>query len=129
MSKNLKVRVAAVAAALAATAIGHGAWADVSDDTFRTGGCTGCFNAQMTAALATFSSVTNVVRGCSTGGTIPNNDNCDGGLGGGTGGTYRVAPNGSGNGIRCANTTTPQPIGFLATEGFDGISGNGDDAV
>ena len=99
-----------------------------------------------------------MTRGCQTGGTIPNLNNCDGGLGtggdlmdyvviegtlrnsntdpnglgvpgGAAGVLYRVGANGSGNGVRCANTTNPQPIGFLAAEGFNGLAGDGDDAV
>ena len=157
MSMNLRNRLVALAAALAALSLGQAASANVALDTFRTGGCSGCFNAQVTAALNTFSSLTRVTRGCATGGTIPNNNNCDGGLGtggdlmdfvvlegnlrnsntdpnglgvpgGATGVLYRISASGSSNGIRCANTTNPQPIGFLAAEGFDGIAGNGDDA-
>jgi len=158
MSKNLRNRLVALAGAFAALGLGSAASANVANDTFRTGGCSGCFNAQVNAALASFSQVSRVTRGCATGGTIPNLDGCDGGLGAGgdlmdfvilegnlrnsttdpnglgvpggaTGVLYRVAANGSSNGIRCANSTNPQPIGFLATEGFDGIAGNGDDAV
>ena len=158
MSKTLRNRLTLVAGALAALGFGQAALANVAGDTFRTGGCSGCFNAQVTAALNTFSSVTRVTRGCATGGTIPNLNNCDGGLGtggdlmdyvviegnlrnsntdpndlgvpgGATGVLYRIGANGSGNGIRCANSTNPQPIGFLAVEGFNGISGDADDAV
>ena len=161
MSWNIRQRILAAAGAFAALGGLHALPASavgVADDTFRTGGCTGCFNAQVTAALNTFSQITQIVRGCATGGTIPNNNNCDGGLGtggdlmdfvilkgnlrnsstdangfgvpgGATNVTYRIAANGSGNGIRCANNAAPAGIGFLATEGFNGIAGDADDAV
>jgi len=155
---KLRNHIAAVAGALAALGLGTTASANVANDTMRTGGCSGCFNAQVQAALATFASVSRVTRGCATGGTIPNLDGCDGGLGtggdlmdfvviegnlrnsntdpnqlgvpgGASGVLYRIAASGSSNGIRCANSTNPQPIGFLAAEGFDGLAGTGDDAV
>jgi hypothetical protein len=158
MSNKLSKRFLGLASAVLALASAPGALANVANDTFRSGGCSGCFNAQVTAAIATFSQITRVTRGCQTGGTIPNLNNCDGGLGtggdlmdyvviegnlrnsttdpnglgvpgGATGVLYRVSANGSGNGVRCANTTNPQPIGFLAREGFNGIAGDGDDAV
>jgi ABC-type phosphate transport system substrate-binding protein len=158
MSKYLVTRLVALGWVVGALATGQVALANVANDSFRSGGCSGCFNAQVNAALATFGQVTRVTRGCATGGTIPNNDDCDGGLGtggdlmdfvvlegnlrnsntdpnglgvpgGAAGVLYRVSASGSSNGIRCANSANPQPIGFLATEGFDGIAGNGDDAV
>src|SRR5262245_14689647 len=83
MTKTIRQRILAVAGAFAALgglqALPAGA--NVANDTFRTGGCTGCFNAQVTAALNNFATITEIVRGCGTGGTIPNNNNCDGGLG------------------------------------------------
>src|SRR5262249_27847368 len=119
-------------------------------------GCTGCFDTQMQAAIATFSSIKRVFRSCATGGGITVNDSCDGaghgdlqdfvelqgdlrdannpanaGLGvpgGATNVTIRVSANGSGNGITCASSTAPGPIGFLAPEGFDGLPNTADDA-
>lgn len=158
MSMNPATRLLGLVGAMAALGLAPAATANVANDTFRTGGCSGCFNAQVTAAITSFSSITRVTRGCATGGTIPNLDGCDGGLGtggdlmdfvviegnlrnsntdpnglgvpgGAAGVLYRVSANGSSNGIRCANTTNPQPIGFLAREGFDGLAGTGDDAV
>jgi hypothetical protein len=162
MNRFMRNRILALAASAAALALVHGpaAQAVVSTDDFRTGGCSGCFNAQVTAALNNFSLVTRVVRGCATGrAASPNLDNCDGTLSNGTGGdlmdyvilegnlkdnggnpnnfgvpggatdvVYRISANGSGNGVRCANSTNPQPIGFLATEGLNGDTSTADDA-
>jgi hypothetical protein len=124
-------------------------------DALRTGGCTGCFDTQMQAAISTFSSIKRVFRVCQTGGGVTVNHNCDGnghgaradfvelqgdlrnsttdaaGLGvpgGATNVTIRVAANGSGNGLTCASATSPGPIGFIAPEGFDGIPNTADDA-
>ena len=47
-------------------------------DGLRTGGCTGCFDAQTQAAIATFSSVKRVFRICQTGGGITATQSCDG---------------------------------------------------
>jgi hypothetical protein len=162
MTRAIFKRIGALAALAAAVALAGGqtAQAVVSTDDFRTGGCSGCFNAQVTAALNNFSQVDSVIRGCATGrAASPNLDGCDGGLSNGTGGDlmdyviisgdlknnggnpnnfgvpggannvrYRISANGSGNGIRCANATNPQGIGFLATEGFNGDTSLADDA-
>jgi hypothetical protein len=158
MTKSICQRILAAAGALAALGGIQAlpASANVANDTFRTGGCSGCFNAQVTAALHNFSQITSITRGCAVGSQIPNNDNCNGGgagdlmdfvilegnlrnsttdangfgvPGGATGVLFRISASGSSNGIRCAQVANPQGIGFLATEGFDGIAGNGDDAV
>jgi len=52
-------------------------------DSFRTGGCSGCFATQLAAVLAEFSSIDRVFRGCGAGGkfaTGSTNHNCGGGL-------------------------------------------------
>jgi hypothetical protein len=124
-------------------------------DALRTGGCTGCFDTQMQAAISSFATIKRVFRMCATGGGVTVNHNCDGhghgarndfvelqgdlknsstdalGLGvpgGATDVTIRVAANGSGNGITCASATAPGPIGFIAPEGWDGIPNTADDA-
>ena len=55
MSKTFRNRLTVVAGAVAALGFGSAATANVANDTFRTGGCSGCFNAQVTATLNTFS--------------------------------------------------------------------------
>ena len=124
-------------------------------DALRSGGCTGCFDTQMQAAISTFATIKRVFRVCQTGGGVTVNHNCDGnghgaradfvemqgdlrnsttdtaGLGvpgGATNVTIRIAANGSGNGITCASATSPGPIGFIAPEGFDGVPNTADDA-
>ncbi len=131
--------------------------ADVASDTLRSGGCSGCFNTQTTAAIAQFSVIREVVRACGTNGGFPDIDLCDGGTGSGgdlldfvilrgdlrdknnvanaglgvpggaTNVAYRVSANGSSDGIRAGNNVNPEPIGFLSDEGFDGLSGTADD--
>ncbi len=89
MNRSIRNRIAALAATAAALVFGQAqaAHAVVATDQFRTGGCSGCFNAQVTAALNNFSLVTRVIRGCATGrAASPNLDGCDGGLSNGTGG-------------------------------------------
>jgi ABC-type phosphate transport system substrate-binding protein len=89
MNRSIRNRIAAVAATAAALALGQGeaAQAVLSTDALRTGGCSGCFNAQVNAALNNFSLVTRVIRGCASGrAASPNLDACDGGLSNGTGG-------------------------------------------
>ncbi|HTO05719.1 MAG TPA: hypothetical protein VMR86_01575 [Myxococcota bacterium] len=46
-------------------------------DGLRTGGCTGCFDAQMQAAIASFASINRVFRICQKGAALTG-DNCDG---------------------------------------------------
>jgi hypothetical protein len=148
MRSSIATRIAsaaAVAIALGLAAPSQAVTPPVSSspdtDSFRTGGCTGCFLTQMTGAVVQFQEITRVFRGCYTGGGIQNdgsgcadgtngriadfvviqgtlkNSNTDpDGLGvpnGPTLGevTYRVSGNGSGNGIACARTS-PTPVGI-----------------
>ncbi|HTO69266.1 MAG TPA: hypothetical protein VMR31_05340 [Myxococcota bacterium] len=124
-------------------------------DALRTGGCTGCFDTQAQAAIASFATVKRVFRVCQTGGGVTVNQNCDGsghgalaqfieiqgdlrnsstdalGLGvpgGQSNATIRISGNGSGNGLNCASASGPTPIGYIAPEGFDGIPNTADDA-
>ena len=124
-------------------------------DALRSGGCTGCFDAQMQSAIANFATIKRVFRMCQTGGGVTVNDGCDGSghgalaqfvemqgdlrdsstdalklgvPGGATNVTIRISGNGSGNGINCAAASGPTPIGYIAPEGFDGVPNTADDA-
>jgi hypothetical protein len=125
-------------------------------DGLRTGGCTGCFDTQAQDAIANFASINRVFRVCEAGGSFGTvGDQCDGtghgvlaqfieiqgdlrnsttdalGLGvpgGATNVTVRISGNGSGNGLNCASSGTPTPIGYIAPEGFDGVPNTADDA-
>jgi hypothetical protein len=124
-------------------------------DALRTGGCTGCFDTQAQAAIASFATIKRVFRVCQTGGGVTVNQNCDGsghgalaqfieiqgdlrnkdtdalGLGvsgGQLNATIRISGNGSGNGLNCASASSPTAIGFIAPEGFDGVPNTSDDA-
>ena len=124
-------------------------------DALRSGGCTGCFDTQMQAAISTFATIKRVFRVCQTGGGVQPHDSCDGAGGGAlaqfvemqgdlrdsntdalglgvpgglTNATIRISGNGSGNGINCASASGPTAIGYIAPEGFDGVPNTADDA-
>jgi len=124
-------------------------------DALRSGGCTGCFDTQMQAAISTFATIKRVFRVCETGPAFTTSQACDGtghgvleqfvemqgdlrdsntdalGLGvpgGEPNATIRISGNGSGNGISCASASGPIAIGFIAPEGFDGVPNTADDA-
>jgi hypothetical protein len=86
MTRNDSRRWTAWLSGLAALGLASGAQAQIASDALRAGGCSGCFNAQTDAAFAAFATVDVVVRGCATGGAMPDLDGCDGTAPGGTGG-------------------------------------------
>jgi hypothetical protein len=87
-----EVLVALAVLAALGTALPAGAVPDVTNahdnslinpsnkDDYRTGGCSGCFQTQMVAAIATFSNIKRVFRGCGSnyaaGGAFPSVDDC-----------------------------------------------------
>jgi hypothetical protein len=136
---------AAVVLALGLAAPSHAVLPNVSSnpdtDSFRTGGCTGCFLTQMTGVVVQFQQIDRAFRLCDTGGSIQDDGSgCDGaghgriadfvviqgilknsttdpnGLGVPNGPslgevTYRVSANGSGFGVGCARSS-PAPVGM-----------------
>jgi hypothetical protein len=74
------VAIAALALATGAQALVPARSAAPSTDKFRTGGCTGCFLTQTTAAIAEFQQITRVFRGCGIGPSFASGtSNCAGG--------------------------------------------------
>lgn len=67
MSKKTWIGMVAAFGLLGASPVLAQTATSPATDALRTGGCSGCFNTQMKAALATFSQVKRVYRGCVTG--------------------------------------------------------------
>jgi hypothetical protein len=127
-------------------------------DSFRTGGCSGCFATQLQAVLAQFASIDRVFRGCGAGGkfatgatdnlcgggiapgksvrldqiviqgTLKDSGSCSG-LGQPGGGTATIRVSANGSDRGVALAGNAQgTAGFLAPEGFDGVPNTADDA-